>query len=190
MDHADIKRKILEGKKRQKEELLAAKEEEDVQLENLSGVDRAVLLGVPFMCTAVLLGEPHIDFLVIGLLLGIDAVFFYLFYVPGVMERASYFVLNLCIMLSGDRIRELDKLPDLMSPVNWAIVITSNVAIVCTFYFAWIRYGEKKQDRSQRWDVALIVTLCLDMAALMYFGGVTAHELIYRTATIRKLFGM
>jgi len=186
----DIRKKIVEGRRRAKEAARQSKEDEETEIENLSSTDWCIICGAPSVCAVILLGEPEIDVVVLGLMLVIDVLFFFTVYAPGKLERFSYILSNIVILLSGDKVRELYLLPQALTPLQWVLLLSYNAISLLSFWYVWIRTVTKRSERIQRWDIALVLLALSNTALAVLFGGVSIHQIMYRMAFLKKLVGM
>ena len=188
VENSEIRKKIVAGRKRIKEESKHKRIEKPK--EPLGAVDRFLIWGIPIFATLVLLSEKKCDYIVMGAIWLMDIFVITFLYTSGTIERLSYVFTNVALMMSGENLRNLHLLPQLLTPEQWGVVLPANMGALFCIWFLWIRRTSDPVDQSRKWDVTLLTMLSANGAAYAYKNGITLYEIVHRASILLRLVGI
>ncbi|KNH09517.1 cyclin-dependent kinase 3-like protein [Perkinsela sp. CCAP 1560/4] len=148
-----------------------------------TNVDWTLLLGVPAFCLAVLLCEKNVDPMHIGLLIVVNVVYYVLLHEFSMIDRATFILLNIVIITSGDKIKEIWRIREHFTVEE---IILTGSADLFVLLALWMTFP-KKYDRSTFWDVALAMILGTNVILALYTGKLQCADIFKSLAILRRL---
>ena len=182
-DNADeIRRKVLAGRRRAKLQDTTAR----ISQNKFTKAECALLLGCPLLSLCVLFGEPTVDPVVVAAIVGLNLFFFVFLETFSAFEKVTLVLLNVAILASGDRIRNLRHIAETVTLHDCLCAAALNAAIALACWFTAPKTF-RDSNRSQFWDAVFALCCVCDLALALYAGKIAAHDIVRVLTQMKRL---
>lgn len=176
----EIRRRILAGQ--QKRQDAARKQRETEREEQEEALEQSVLADrgdisqfvgnilVSLLFVSMPLTEPKIDWVQVLIFVAANVIWNVFFHRHTWVHYATFIMINVLLVQWTHEIYNIPQYVSAVPPLHMAVFLGGNATALFLQYWFYIRHAEKKREREEKIDTALLVTLLLNVVALVATG--------------------